>query len=252
MWRWCGANNWNWGWSGRWRWWNGGGGDSSAFHSYSADDSCRRARSWRVESNCRCIESVDASPATIQLSVVIWRSGIWWSGFQVAYTSLHLPLKGCVCEGVQHRTMVLHLPLKGCVAAMLQDGAIQRSPRKIGPFWCKTLQYTMYEYSTVHHVIFLKFSTLHHVWVDGVSHKSSWVFFHPGRWPFEVGSVSLTVHSTLFGMLSEWILLHYSCCCLLELGSMINMRLGSFHVSLVGVCCRFDWLNDYCTGLINA
>ena len=55
----------------------------------------------------------------------------------------------------------------------------------------------------------------------------------------------LTVRSTLFGMLSEWILLHYSCCCLLELGSMINMRLGLFHVSLVGVCGTFDWLNDY-------
>ena len=100
--------------------------------------------------------------------------------------------------------------------------------------------------------LFWKFRTVHHVF-------SRWCIpqiilsLRSSRpltiWGWEC---VLTVHSTLFGILSEWILLHYSRCCLLELGSMINMRLGSFHVSLVGVCCRFDWLNDYCTGLINA
>ena len=70
---------------------------------------------------------------TVSSHLKIWYLMVWLSS-SLHFTSFAFK-RLCLWRGATPHNGG-SLPLKGCVAAMLQDGAIQRSPRKIGPFWC--------------------------------------------------------------------------------------------------------------------
>ena len=70
---------------------------------------------------------------TVSSHLKIWYLMVWLSS-SLHFTSFAFK-RLCLWRGATPHNGA-SLPLKGCVAAMLQDGAIQRSPRKIGPFWC--------------------------------------------------------------------------------------------------------------------